>query len=245
MGLWEFLQQWRGGRTAGGVGGSLLLHVLVVAAVLWGARLPIAEKWRAKPGDALIVELPRPEESPAPGVPDAPDAPPSPQAPPIALKSPPPSPPTAARPPAPPPAPRQVASAPRPVNPVRQAEPRPAEPRAAATASPAEAPTERGTDKAPAANEPAPSAPAAAESAPAAPSRAPSGLQVASLPPDGASGRPAMPDIRSALRRGAGGKGAGRGGIEGDAVQLDSRDAPYSDYLEKVRQKIKAQWGYP
>ena len=49
---------------------------------------------------------------------------------------------------------------------------------------------------------------------------------------------------RSALRRGAGGRG-GRGGIDGDPIALDSRDANFSEYLEKVRQQIKAKWNYP
>lgn len=244
MGLWEFLQQWRGGRTAAGVAASLLLHVVVVAAVLWGAKLPIAERWRTKPGEALIVELPKPDESPSPGVPDAPDAPVSPNAPPVAVKTPPR--PAPARPQ--PPAPRQVASAPRPAEPVKSARPaeqRPAEPRAAGSARPAEAPTERGTDKAPAASEPAPTEGAAADSAPVAPSRAPSGVQVASVPPGGAPGGQALPDIRSALRRGAGGRGQGWAGIEGDPIRLDAVDSDYSEFLEQVRRQIKAKWGYP
>jgi TonB family protein len=57
-----------------------------------------------------------------------------------------------------------------------------------------------------------------------------------------------VPDLRSALRRGGGGasgKGEGRGGIEGEAVPLDSRDPKYSDYLERIRRKIKENWGYP
>jgi protein TonB len=66
---------------------------------------------------------------------------------------------------------------------------------------------------------------------------------------------PALPDIRSALRRGgggggtglggAGGTGAGRGGIEGEPVALDSKDPNFSDYLERVRALIKKHWSYP
>jgi TonB family protein len=51
--------------------------------------------------------------------------------------------------------------------------------------------------------------------------------------------------VRAALRQGAGGRGQGRGGIEGDPVPLDSADARYSEYLEQIRQRIKAKWGFP
>ena len=242
MGLLEFLQQWRGGRATFGVAVSILLHLLVVLALFWGGNLPFASSWKPKPGDALIVELPKPEESPAPGVPDAPATPPDASAPPTRAASPPKAPPA---PPAPPtarpapPAPRQVASAPRPAEPARPA------PRASEAPRPAEPPADSGADKA------AP-APAAAQT-PATdtpkvervPPGPPSNPQVASVPPGGAPSGPTMPDMRSALRRGAGGRGAGRGGIEGDAVPLDSKDDRFSDFLEKVRQKIKANWGYP
>jgi TonB family protein len=66
---------------------------------------------------------------------------------------------------------------------------------------------------------------------------------------------PPAPDIRSALRRGAGGGGigpggagglsGGRGGIVGEPIPLDSKDPEFSDYLERVRQLIKRNWGYP
>jgi hypothetical protein len=52
-------------------------------------------------------------------------------------------------------------------------------------------------------------------------------------------------DVRAALRQGAGGRGQGRGGIEGDPIPLDSADAQYNDYLEQVRRRIKAKWGFP
>jgi hypothetical protein len=250
MGLWEFLQQWRGGRAAAGVATSLLLHVLLVTAVLWGAKLPLAERWRVKPGDALIVELPKPEESPAPGVPDAPDTPPTPNGAPIAVKAPPPTS-ASSRPPVPaPPTParreapaRQVAaSTPRAPEPARSA-PRPAEGARPAVARPAEPPAERGTDKAP--GEPAPSDPAPrTESAPAA-ARAEGGMQVASVPPGGTPGGPVVPDFRSALRRGGGGLGQGRGGILGDPISLESDDPRFSDYLEKVRRQIQQKLTYP
>jgi TonB family protein len=55
-------------------------------------------------------------------------------------------------------------------------------------------------------------------------------------------------DIRSALGRGGGAgssRGGGRGGIEGEPIPLDTRDGRYSDYLEGVRRRIKAKWGFP
>jgi TonB family protein len=52
--------------------------------------------------------------------------------------------------------------------------------------------------------------------------------------------------MRTALRRGAGGTGLqGRGGIEGEAIPLDSEDPNYNDYLDQVRRRIKEKWGYP
>jgi len=264
MGLWEFLQQWRGSRATAGITVSLLLHALVVAAVLWGARLPVAERWRAKPGDALIVELPDSKESASAGTPDAPAGPVTPQAPPNPAKSPPPSPRPAPARPAPParpeaPAPRQVAAAPRPAEPARPA-PRPVETPQAAPPRSAEPPADTGAEKAPQSTESTADA-ATPKSEPTTPKvdRVPtreeansqqgggaqSGPQVASVPPGGAPGGPALPDIRSALRRGAGGRGEGRGGILGEPIPLDSSDPRFSDFLNQVRRQIQAKLNYP
>jgi TonB family protein len=69
---------------------------------------------------------------------------------------------------------------------------------------------------------------------------------VASIPGSGAPGRETAPDTRSALRRGAGGGSRdGRGGIDGEPIPLDSKDPKYSDYLDRVREMIKAKWIYP
>src|SRR5690348_4250837 len=152
MGLWEFLQQWRARRTAVGIAASILLHALVVAAIIWGGGLPGASQVKAKKGDALFVELPKADESPAPGSPDVPPAAANPtpagprvptprQAPPAARPAPvPPRVASAPRTSAPTPAPAR--SAPQPVEPPR-AEPIPAVPqRPAETAS--ETPAEKG-----------------------------------------------------------------------------------------------------
>jgi TonB family protein len=150
--------------------------------------------------------------------------------------------------PAPPPVeptPRPVEPAPRPVEPAPHAvepAPRPAEPpraveppaRVAEPAPPTEPPA-----PAPATTEPAPHAPA-----PTAPRREGADTQVAALPPP-APAAPSASDVRAALRRGAGGHGQGRGGIEGDPIPLDSEDARFSDYLEQVRRRIKDKWGFP
>ena len=69
------------------------------------------------------------------------------------------------------------------------------------------------------------------------------------IPPSGSRGSSGVPDMRSALRRGAGGGAGGtsdgRGGIEGEPIPLDSRDPRYSDYLDRIRRMIKEKWGYP
>jgi protein TonB len=53
-------------------------------------------------------------------------------------------------------------------------------------------------------------------------------------------------DLKSLGRGGgAGGRGEGRGGIEGEPIPLDSRDPKYNDYLDRIRRMIKDKWGYP
>jgi TonB family protein len=104
----------------------------------------------------------------------------------------------------------------------------------------------------------APAPTKAEEAPPSEPARAPE------VPPsDAAPASPAprvaavpeqfqpMPDIRSALRRGgpgtggAGGSGKAWEGIEGEPIPLDSTDAKFNDYLDRVRRMIKEKWGYP
>ncbi len=223
-----------------GVVVSILVHVLVVWGVLGGLEGGLAPRWVPKKGDTIIVELPKPEETASAGNPAAP--------PPPAARPAPPQPPPAARPtpsprqaPAPPREERRVASAPRPAEPPPV--PRTPEP---APRAPEPAPPE----PAPSATEPAPPAPQAEPAprpttpSPAEVRREPTERQVASLPPGGRPA-PSVTDVRAALRQGAGGRGQGRGGIEGDPIRLDSTDANYSEYLEQIRRRIKEKWGFP
>jgi TonB family protein len=225
---------------------SLLVHVIVAWLILWGLKGSVLPAWVPKRGDTIIVELPRPEEPASAGSPKAPPPAPRPQPAPVR--------PAPARPApqqAPPPSPeRRVAATPRapePVTPPRQEpEPRPAEPPPRAAEPLARAP-EPAPSTAPAPPAPAPAAPAPAPPvapAPAAPPREGGDSQVASLPPQMPSA-PSAADVLAALGRGAGGRGQGRGGIEGDPVRLDSDDARYSDYLEQVRRRIQEKWGFP
>jgi TonB family protein len=269
MGLWEFLRQWPRGRLVVGVAVSIVAHALLTWGVLWGLVGVKPPRWAPKPGDTLIVELPRPEESGRAGTPSAPSPPPPAPPPPRA------SAPAASKSPAPPrPAPAppreapRVASAPRPAEPPPLPAPRAAEPAppAAEPTPPVAEPAPRAPESTPPVAEPAPRVaepaspsaepPARAVAPPPAPRPepaprvpAPGGgrggeREVAALPPS-APPLPSASDVRAALRRGAGGHGQGRGGIEGDPIPLDSTDLRYSDYLDQVRRRIKEKWGFP
>src|SRR5437667_6171428 len=117
MGLMEFLRQWQPGRLAAGVAASVAIHLALVALILWTG-LP-ASRYDVKRGEPLIVELPRADDTPPPGLGGAPvPQPPAPSTPPApkALAKPAPRPEPARRPEATPraePA-RRVASAPLP-----------------------------------------------------------------------------------------------------------------------------------
>jgi len=243
MGLGEFLRQWQGSRMAGGVALSVLLHLLVIAALLWGP--PPFPKAMVKRGEPLFVELPPAAESPPPGTPGAP----RPAARPAAPPGPKPQPAlpsrtiVAARPPAPraeaprAPAPPTPVTPPTPVAPQHRAEPAPAP-----KAPDGETPSPPAVAAPP---EPAPTPPSMAESVQPAPPAPPAPQVLAAVPP-APPARP-VPDIRS-LRRGtggAGGSGEGRAGIEGEPIPLDSADPRYSDYLDQIRRRIKDKWGYP
>ena len=221
-----------------GIACSIALHVVIVALILYfgGPR----SAYNVKRGEPLFVELPEikdeaPHGHPAARTPGPPEAPPPPAkpAPPARRAEPrqakPAEPPrvASARPPEPArerPTPAPEKPAPKPPEPVPEAKTALAEPTPPASSVPA-----------PAAPTPAPPSP------PSPPSRGGSpGSQVAAIPPD-----PVF-DLRSLGRGGgAGGRGQGRGGIEGEAVPLDSPDPKYSDYLDRVRRAIKDKWGFP
>jgi outer membrane biosynthesis protein TonB len=166
-----------------------------------------------------------------------------------------PSPPQSPQPPQQAEAPRRVASTPRESEPVAPAQPAPAP--AAVPAPPApiaapppapEAPTQPVETATRSENTTPSPAPARGESE--RPPDSPPGSQVAALPPASSapSGRAYVPDIRS-LGRGSGGAGglhgAGRGGVEGDPVSLDTGDPRYSDYLILVKRAIEHNMTWP
>jgi TonB family protein len=263
MGLLEFLRQWQRGRLAAGVAASVVLHLALVAAILWG-RHALPARVDVKRGEPLIVELPQAPDSPPPGLgglpapsqqpsmaaPPTPPAPRAPTAPKVAAA--PPAPP--AKPVAKPPAPRPAPAGPRPVEPApRPVEPAPREPEqsVASTAPREPEPTPAPAVPAPspaAATPPAPPKPAPQVERPPDTGPRPSERQVASVPPSPPA--PAGPNLLAAMRRGgsgggAGGSGQGRAGIEGEPIPLDSQDPKYTDYLDQVRRRIKSKWGYP
>jgi outer membrane biosynthesis protein TonB len=224
-------------RPFAGIAVSLAIHLAILAALLWvGGPSSI---YTVKRGEPLFVELPQADESAQRGAPP-PEQKPAPPAPRIR--------PT-------PPAPRVAAPPPKPASPPSRPEPRAPERPAPATTPPAapEAPSgelPRVASAPPKAAEipPPPSEPARTPEPPreaTPPSPAPP--RVAAVP----ESPPPAPDIRKALRRGgpgpggAGGRGEGWSGIEGEPIPLDSTDPKFNDYLDRIRRMIKEKWGYP
>lgn len=209
-------------RPVSGLAVSLVLHVLA-ATLMLGVATP-AGRYMVKRGEPLFIELPELPETPPGGLPGAPSA--------AAVNQPQSKAP--AKGPVPPPARESVKSA------VAMKPTPPAPAVAASRGGPPEPPRSQPepTPEAADAHTPRPAPPAETAPSPPAP-------QVASIPPKPED----AVDIRSALRRGAGGgaggHGEGRGGIEGEPIPLDSADPRYSDYLEHIRKKIKSNWGYP
>ena len=226
------------------IGVSVLLHILVGLLLVISGTLE--QRRIGKQGEPLLVDIApdRPRESAPLGDPSrhvGPDAPAAPR------QAAPPAPPaTKAAPPAPkaaPPAPASQPSvaAPRPAPPA----PRTADaPKAVAKASPA--PEKSDEPGPPPKTPPAPPAPTpeqsqAAKATPQAPPQ-----QLGAPPPRVASAPPESSATSGMFRRGGGGglKG-GRGGIEGEAIPLDTPDPKYQDYFNQIRERIKSKWIYP
>jgi len=229
--------KWTTRRPPLGVAVSLALHLLLVAALL-GRGGPSSVP-TVKRGEPLFVELPQADEQAMRGSPATPaPAPPTPKARPA------------------PPAPRVASPPQRPSPPPSRPETRAPEKPSVASAPP---PPPIAESTAPDADAPRPvPAPTKAEEVPSEPARAPE-VPPNEAPPASPAPRVAavpeppqpMPDIRSALRRGgpgtggAGGTGKAWAGIEGEPIPLDSTDANFNDYLDRVRRMIKEKWGYP
>jgi outer membrane biosynthesis protein TonB len=234
---------------------SLGAHVLLgaVLGLVW--RLPIVTEGRR--GEPLMVELHPTEVSaplgnpasrePAPAGPRAAAVPRSPREVPVTR-----SPEASARPTGPPRAsPPKITSA----KPAPEVPPPPAptpKPAAPAPEDPADgliAKAQQMQRPSDLTREPSPRPPPA--EVPAAPPPDASQRVAAIPPPDaaGSSAPRAVPDIRAALPGGGGSPGgrvAGRGGIVGDPIPLDSRDPQFRDYLERLRQMIQDKMGrYP
>ena len=220
---------------------SVLLHVVVFLALIVCGN--VEQRRLAKKGEPLLIDMapdrpkePAPLGNPSrPAGPDAPEpprqtAPPMPPAPPT-----PPAPKAAAAPP-PPPAPK-VAEAPKaapkaPAAPPKSEEPGPAPKTAPQTPAPDQSQTAKAAPQTPAPQPPTPASQQPQLGAPAPP-------RVASTPP------PAPPTAGMFRRGGGGGLQGGRGGIEGEAVPLDTPDPRYMDYFRQIRERIQSKWIYP
>jgi TonB family protein len=208
---------------------SLLFHLALLSSLLL---VEMADpRIDARKGEPIIIELPRIEEEPAPrGDPARP----------VVRPAPPPSRPPAPPPAAAPPAPMVETGKPAPV-PEPAAPPPAPEPERVARAAPA--PEPEAPAPAPVPAEPAPPAAAAPAPAPEPPSPPASEPKVAlskpaiDVPPGLQGGVAALPP--------GGGLRRGRAGVEGEPVPLDTRDPRYTDYFEKIRRQIRANWVYP
>ena len=222
---------------------SLLLHVLAGLALLLSGGL--SNPVLAKRGEPLFVDIApdKPKETAPLGSPARPVGPdvaepekPRPLTPPPA-KAQPPSP--AARPV--PPAPK-VAEAPKPA-------PRAPEPRELSKSAPQPpAPTPKGEEPAYEGR----NAQTQPQTARAQPEPQPQPQQQTPPPSPGSEPRVASvpqpvspPPGMFRAPGGGGGLQGGRGGIEGQAIPLDTPEPRYQDYFNRIREKIKRNWIYP
>jgi TonB family protein len=207
---------------------SVIFHIFIGIGLIVGGDVH-EKKLAAKRGEALLVDMApdKPKETAPLGDPSRLPVPNTPETPRAAAQPTPPAP--KATPPPAPAAPR-VAEAPKAAPKAPPAAPRSADPGPAPKAAPpTPAPEQTQTAKA------APQPPAA-QPQPLAPSADP---RVASAPPQ-------PPPAAAMFRRGGGGglKG-GRGGIEGEAIPLDTPEPKFQDYFNQVRERIKSKWIYP
>jgi TonB family protein len=207
---------------------SVVFHVLIFAGLIMSGNSE--ERRIAKRGETILVDIApdKPKESAPLGDPSRRVGPNAAER---ARQAVPPTPPAPRAAPAPPaPAAPRVAEAPKAAPKAPPAAPKSAEPAPAPKAAPStHDPDEGQTAKA------APQPPAA-QPQPPGPAVTP---RVASVPPQ-------PPPAAGMFRRGGGGglKG-GRGGIEGEAIPLDTPEPKYQDYFNQIRERIKSKWIYP
>src|SRR5262245_4785867 len=226
---WQQLRE----RPFAGVTVSLAIHLAILAALLWAGGP--GSIYTVKRGEPLFVDLPQADEPAQRGAPAGEKpAPPLPKVQPT------------------PPAPRVATPPPKPASPPARLEARaPERPSPATPPPPApEAPSgelPRVASAPPKAAEAPPSEPDRTPEPPREPTPPSPAPRVAAVP----QSTPPAPDIRKELRRGgpgpggAGGRGEGWSGIEGEPIPLDSSDPKFNDYLDRIRRMIKEKWGYP
>jgi protein TonB len=87
------------------------------------------------------------------------------------------------------------------------------------------------------------------ESKPSPPEPKPSEAQPSEASPASPTARPGSRPLASIYRQPPGGggglKGGGHGGVEGAPIPLDTPEPRFQDYMNKVREKIRANWIYP
>jgi len=205
---------------------SVIFHILIGIGLIVSGDIH-EKKMATKRGEALLVDMApdKPKESAPFGDPSRLPVPNTPEPPRQAAPPTPPAPKAAPVPAAP-----RVAEAPKPPPAAPKSDdPGPAPKAAPPTPAPDQSQSAKAVPQPPAAQP----QPAAQPLAPAADPR------VASAPPQ-------PPPAAAMFRRGGGGglKG-GRGGIEGEAIPLDTPEPKFQDYFNQVRERIKSKWIYP